>query len=640
MKKNKEMNPGDELESRLFDAIRDFHAAPLPGTRVLPVLTGISTQGLREPQENVLARVKGLLVGTKRVFRHDNRVAYETRVSGNEPRLRPLAEDGDVKSGAEYLLANLIECRNGDNHLVFPRWLANLALRGEPVLAALPEIRVYAHRPVFNEDLILCDPGWHPDCGILVHGPAVDPIPWPIAPPGCVDLERLPHHLRALLTGFCFRDEVDRVNALGLFLTGLLVDRYVETGKGVALIDGNQPGVGKTLLARAIGVILDGEDPGLVPFSSEDEELKKSICAGLRTRHSSVLIIDNAKTATGAALNSHTLDMLTTAPRVELRILRESINFSRNNDLLWILTMNDTCASRDLVTRGIPVRLAYDGDPGDRVFSGPNPIDYSRRNRVEILGELAGMVEHWKQRGRPLGPARHRFAQWASEIGGILDSCGLPGFLTNFADVVHEFTSGVDEMAVLAEFVARKGTGPIGESNALPAAGWVKLCEAAGVREESLKTVKGDRAKTIKLGQAFAPYLQRSTTITVGNRIGTAVLRTKLGRARQKLYYFDISLIDPACPVAQGDPPPRPNTRHARPPRLKAMTSAILLMGMATRNFGRRWWMLVVGESSSTTPYTTHNFLFIKHLCDFGVCGGCLAFENHIATYYMAPISD
>ena len=85
----------------------------------------------------------------------------------------------------------------------------------------------------------------------------------------------------------------------------LLRDR---PGKAVVLLDGNQPGLGKTLLARVIGIILDGIDPQLIHYTPDDEELAKRICATLRGSPQSVLLIDNAKVKAGGAVTSPVIE--------------------------------------------------------------------------------------------------------------------------------------------------------------------------------------------------------------------------------------------------------------------------------------------------------------------------------------------
>ncbi len=178
----------------------------------------------------------------------------------------------------------------------------------------------------------------------------------------------------------------------------MLVTRYVTGGKPIALIDGNQPGLGKTLLVRILSVLADGTELPLMPFTANEDELHKTICGHLRAGRS-VLGIDNAKVATGGVISSPALESLVSGSKLALRILGKSELFERPTDLLWALTMNDTRTSPDLVSRGLPIRLEYAGDPAKRVFR-TDPVAYAEAHRLEILGELAGMVNFWNANGR------------------------------------------------------------------------------------------------------------------------------------------------------------------------------------------------------------------------------------------------
>ena len=154
------------------------------------------------------------------------------------------------------------------------------------------------------------------------------------------------------------------------------VNHFVPTGKPLDLLDGNQPGVGKTLLARVISMVLDGEDPRLVSYTCDDEELGKKLCATLQSSQQSTVVIDNARVRAGHSVGSPTLESLSSAPEVSLRILGKSQNFVCPNDKIWMITMNDTKANTDLVARGLPIRFYYEGDPRKRQFHNGDPVQW------------------------------------------------------------------------------------------------------------------------------------------------------------------------------------------------------------------------------------------------------------------------
>jgi hypothetical protein len=443
---------GQALAARLAEGVTHAERAPVPGARALPVLEGVTPQG-RFPgaQENVLVRLGELLAASQRVFRFGDAVVFEVAADGG--RLHTLLGGGQVDAGAVGWLANLVVCQHGGLQFPPPPALVAVALRAAPVTDRLPCLRQYARRPVYDDAFVLRGPGWHADAGILVHGPAVEPWLGPVA------AGALPPHLERLLQNVPFRGPADRANLVGALVTGLLAGHFVSPTKPIILIDGNQPDVGKSTLARVLGGVLDGHEAHLVSYTANDDELQKVIGTFLKAADRTVLALDNAKTAGGGRVSSAVLEANSMAPEVVVRILGQSENRVRPNDFLWVLTMNDVRASPDLVSRGLPVRLAYDGDARARPLPGPDSNAYAREHRVAILGELAGMVERWKQAGRPAGRRPHRCRTWAEVVGGVLVSNGLGDFLGNLDEAAAEFDITLDDLAALAEAAVRHGGG-------------------------------------------------------------------------------------------------------------------------------------------------------------------------------------
>ena len=451
---------GDRMASGLFKALREIQNAPIHGARDLPILTGLHHRNttFSEPQENVILRAVSYLIASEKVFSYgDSIVLAIAKLSGDGDRLAYLRNGNSVATGSNHWLSNVFYCEAEEFQFPVPKWFCDLLLRSELLQAAILRIKVYAQRPLFDEDFILRGPGWHNDVGIMIHGPEIEPVPFMAASEGAPAIERLPQHLQTLLSGFCFASDADVANAVGAMLTGMLVNHFIVDGKAILLVDGNQPGLGKTLLVRVIGIVCDYIDPPLLHFTAEEEELQKRICATLRGSPGSVLLIDNAKTRSGAAVSSAVIEANSVAPEINLRILGTSENLSRPNDLLWAITMNQTKVSPDIASRSMPIRLAYEGRPEKRVFPGPDPIEYARTYRLEILSELAGMVLHWNQRGRPDGLAQHRLTTWSRIIGGILQAAGLNEFLSNAADAAAQFNVALDDLAAVAEAVVRGG---------------------------------------------------------------------------------------------------------------------------------------------------------------------------------------
>ncbi len=449
---------GAALASRIYQGRRETQKARLAGARDVGVLCGLTPNCTAEvPLENVLVEAQRFLTESGRVYRYGNGVVIAVGPAA-EGKLLTLTTGSKIETSAAAQLANVFICEYTYGFPSFitiqfppPSRFVGILLSREPTLAALPSIKIYALRPVFDEDFVLRGPGWHEDVGILVHGLAIEPVLPDDVDPDLPAIERLPPHLGRLLADFCFKEDADVANAVAVLVTGLLVTQFITGGKPVVLLDGNQPGVGKTLLVRVIGIVLDGIDPRLIHYTAEDEELQKRICATLRGSSQSQLLIDNAKTKTETAISSPAIEANSMAAEISLRILSKSENYVRPNDVLWYLTMNHTKASPDLVSRGLPIRQYYEGKPEDRNFGRRDPLRYAREHRQEILGELAGMVLRWNQAGRPEGQQNHRLTEWVKTIGGIMSANGLPEFLTNLDSASAEFNTALDALAALAE---------------------------------------------------------------------------------------------------------------------------------------------------------------------------------------------
>jgi hypothetical protein len=556
---------GQDLVRRLRDGRRRAEGSLKPGARDLPVLSGVSPNCLfARPMENVLVDAGQILVESQQVFSYGDGI-YQEVCERRCRSLMPLARGGEIEHSASSQVSNLMVCsqaarEGGVLQFAPPQRLLALVFGRAPFRQQLPVIRTYATRPVFDRDYHLLAPGWHPGPGVLVHGPAIDPILPPEPDPGLSIRDRLPPHLRTLLNGFCFREAADAANFVAALLTVLLVNLFVQVGKPVFLVDGNQPGLGKSLLARLLGILLDGVDPFLIHFTEDDEELSKRICATLRGWNQSLLWFDNAKVRDGEKVNSRVIEANSLASQISLRILGMSENYTRPNDVIWTLTMNETKVSADLASRGVPIRLHFDGNPDVRDFGDFDPLAFAQEHRVELLGELAGMVVRWNQRGRPEGTRRHRCGQWARVVGGIVVAAGFPEFLTNLDDAAASFNHHLDELAALAEAAVAAGLAVIAETEDPEQASWPEATAGAdqgrgrvpgqweecfrkaGVQVDTLDGAKSKKSRETSIGRFLGRNLEREVPIEVDGQPGRARLRCVDAGRRQRRYFFEILL--------------------------------------------------------------------------------------------------
>ncbi|MEO7130900.1 MAG: hypothetical protein ABIZ07_05950, partial [Dermatophilaceae bacterium] len=556
-------SPGKRLWDNLREALHAYRLGLVTGDRTRPIIYGVNGRGeLVEGMtlDGFLAQAGRILADSGRVYAFEDTICYESDPA-NHAQLILLATQGKAEPNAVGILSNLFAVGAGDRQSLPATKLVGALLADEDLRRRLPVIRHYARRPVFDADFNLCRSGWNADSGTLVHGPEIEPTPPPDPGPATGLLDRLPPHLKGLLREFCWRSDADVINAVGVLLTGLLVNHFIDRPHPVVLVDANQSGLGKTLLVQAIGRVLDDNEPIRTRLSGDDE-LEKKLGATLREARSSVIFLDNVRVAVESAL----IEQNALSPVLAFRILGQSAVIRRPNAYLWAITGNATTATTDLIRRGVPIRLHHEGDPKGRRFGG-DPLEFASRNRLAILGELAGMVVRWVERGKPTAPRPHRCESWAATIGGILDASGLGGpFLANAAEAEAAMDRDLQALAALAEHVAAKGpdraratAGDDTASRGMPSADWVPIFAEAEVDRDKLAAMP-THGKVSSVGSFLAAKLGRSAVVTMGDGEGTATLRMRAARARKKLYYFEIIAAE-----AAGCPEPTPTGPAACP---------------------------------------------------------------------------
>jgi len=300
-----------------------------------------------------------------------------------------------------------------------PSAYSNTWLNNQVERVRLPVIKLFTRNPVYTQDWRLVAPGFDEQSGIYYAGRPVEP-------------RSDTSHLDALLQEFCFKSPADRTNYIGMLLTALLIPRFVGS-KPAALFNGNQPGLGKSILAQIIATLRDGHPAETATYNPNDEEFEKRLGAIVR-RGVTTIIIDNAKgRARNPRIESACLERSITDPILSFRLLGYSQEIRAENSHIFCITANTPDVSRDLVTRSAVINLYYEGDPDRRTFSITDPEGRAEEHRFELLGELIGMVERWKAAGMPKTNVHSRFNKrgWGNIVGGILEACGEPDFLAN-----------------------------------------------------------------------------------------------------------------------------------------------------------------------------------------------------------------
>ena len=294
----------------------------------------------------------------------------------------------------------------------------DLLVHPDPPFPVLTEI---ATVPVFLPDgTLLAQEGYHPETGLFLSlrglGSLNTNIPLPKARSLLVD---------ELLGDFPFVSNASQTHALALLLQRFL--RPLILGPTpLYLINAPARGTGKGLLAEILTLITIGQPAPVMPFTNKESETEKRVTA-LLLSGAQVILFDNVTT-----LKSSTLAAALTAQEWQGRVLGQSQIINVPNRAMWVATGNNVELSDELVRRSISIRLdAGIERPEERQeFRHPDLITWVQENRAYLVSACLSIIKAWTQAGQPSGTRTlGRYESWAFRMGGLLEFCGLSGFL-------------------------------------------------------------------------------------------------------------------------------------------------------------------------------------------------------------------
>lgn len=344
------------------------------------------------------------------------------------------------------------------------------AMRG--ILARIADWEVWLYRDQQGDDVykptppqefvvkdILSLPNWDPDVFPVLTGVVRAPV---IAPDGSL-LDQPGHHWASglyyvpedgvnvppvsqdpsdeeiaaaislffddLFFNFPFVSDADRANALGMLITPF-VRSLILGPTPLMIVDAPVQGTGKGLLAECIVSPAVGELPATPPPQT-DEEWSKLI-SSLLDASVPVVLFDNL---TGV-LRSASLAAALTTRKWSARRLGKTEVIQAMIDLAWYATannveLNDDMARRVVFSR-IDAKMEFPFERPRTAFKHQDIRQWSRDNRGRLIWAALTMARAWISRGRPPGTqVMGSYEAWAETIGGILQVCGVTGFLGN-----------------------------------------------------------------------------------------------------------------------------------------------------------------------------------------------------------------
>jgi hypothetical protein len=248
---------------------------------------------------------------------------------------------------------------------------------------------------------------------------------------------------------FPFCSPLDRAVHLAALLT-TAIRASIPSSPGFAY-DAPIQGSGKTLLARCVGVLVQGTDPSVWPHTAgrDDEENRKRIFTALRNGARS-LIWDNVV----GSFDSPALASCMTSPSLTDRILGQSASSTVPNRLMVILTGNNLTLQGEMPRRILVSRIdPQSATPFSRSFH-LDPYSYCKKNRQSMLIAALTLIRSYLTHGcmTEIKGRLASFEEWDAWIRRtvIYASELKPGMFGDVMDVVQTNQSVDPEQEALA----------------------------------------------------------------------------------------------------------------------------------------------------------------------------------------------
>ncbi len=369
---------------------------------------------------------------------------------------------------------------------------ASIVLAAAAIDTRIPEIKLFTNYPVYREGWELTPPGY--DDGIYYDEPealeGIDPAP----------------NMRMIedaVVDFPWASYRDLTNYIGFLLTPL-IRPAIAGNVPLHMIKSSRPGTGKSKLVEEVGGgIFEGRRAPAMQLTGHDDERDKRIIA-LLLMGETMVHIDNV----GAYIDSPALASLLTARHYRGRVLGASKMADLENNMTLVATANNPTATGEIVRRIVPITLQPKTDsPETRTdFVHHDIYRFITRpgKRREILSALIGMIEKWKDHGKPNGKQpMGSFEEWAGVIGGVLEINSVKGWMENWRDwVVQSDPEGEDLRLLVATWAERMPHQSIHASMIL------ELCEEEGLFGNLLSRSKTDHGRlTIFATNILAKYM-------------------------------------------------------------------------------------------------------------------------------------
>jgi hypothetical protein len=366
-----------------------------------------------------------------------------------------------------------------------------------------------------------------------------------------VQVEHSLDAMTAFLDVMDFASNADRTNAVGLALT-VVLRNFWPGAKPVGVVTSTKSHGGKdTIVSFATG----STPKASLNYESTDWAFRHALVSALKAcPNAGVVTVENARLGRGDRyIASACLEQFLTDPEPALHSTKLRDALKIKNQVVVTITTNYGTVSADLMNRALPIHLSPIGNVADRVSPIGNPkLAYLPAHRDRIEAELRGLIERWKEAGRPLdNDVKHPFSGWAATIGGILKVNGFEDFLGNYS------------LRRTADDPLQKDLGLLGVARPdewLRADTWARLAVNLGVAKTVIPEHDrhSDKARERGIGVVLSVHKDETFVVVTEDAELTLRLEKKRGRfdgAEPSTRYRFVRLV--STPIPEDSPQDR-----------------------------------------------------------------------------------
>jgi len=326
-------------------------------------------------------------------------------------------------------------------------------LYSDEFLGHFRPVDVLTRLPLYRADFSLLKPGYTDD------GPGHRFLYLGVAPQIAESIDTITRFLDVI----AFDSNADRTNAVAAALSLLLRHHWLGA-KPIILVTATKSHAGKGTVTDFIRGAVPKAD---ILYESVDWPMHNQFHRQLRLDQEVGLIcFDNVRQDSAGSsarmIRSAFIESLVTSPEITLSSPGAGASVHFQNRLMVTINANQGTFSSDLLNRALSIHLAPKGNVHDRQSPIGNPkLEFLPQNRERIEAELRGMIERWKEAGRPLDEkAKHPMTPWAKTVGGILKESGFTDFLANYGSRKAADDPIREALAILAAAMPAKQLRP------------------------------------------------------------------------------------------------------------------------------------------------------------------------------------